>query len=253
MSKFIIKQAYAEAIDLQQRNQFDEAKQIYKKILSIDDTEANAHHLLSLIYLVEKDHKLAKEHIEKAVDIAPNVAIFQSNYGGLLYSIGETQKAIKALKASVKLDKKLLQSYYSLGVIYSDINEHEKAIKSYNSALDINNDSVETHNNLANIYSAISENEKARTHFKKTIDLAPTEVYPRFNMSIFLIKAGDFKEAISILNELVQNNTATKEVFNNLGIAYKGLEDNENAKKMFEEALKIDDKFDLARKNIENL
>ncbi|MBH44883.1 MAG: hypothetical protein CMD88_05445 [Gammaproteobacteria bacterium] len=253
MSKFIIKQAFAEAIDLQQRNQFDEAKQIYKKILSINDNEANAHHLISLIYLVEKDHTLARKHIEKAIEIAPNTAIFQSNYGGFLYSIGEIQKAIKALKSSLKLDKKLFQSHYSLGVIYSDIKEYEKAIEAYSSALNLNNESAEAHNNIANLYNTMSDNENARLHYKKTIDLSPTEVYPRFNMSNFLIKIGNFKEAITILDELVQNNTATKEVFNNLGIAYKGLEDNENAKKMFEEALKIDNKFDLARKNIENL
>ena len=103
MSNFIIKQAFAEAMDLHKRNQFDEAKQIYKKILSVDSSEPNANHLISLIYTVEGDYKSAKEHIEKAIEKEPNQAIFHSNYGGLLQTMGKSKDAIRAYKKSLKI------------------------------------------------------------------------------------------------------------------------------------------------------
>ena len=46
MSDFLIKQAFAEAMDLQKSNQLDKAKEIYKKILKVDESEPNAHHLI---------------------------------------------------------------------------------------------------------------------------------------------------------------------------------------------------------------
>jgi Tfp pilus assembly protein PilF len=52
MAEFLIDQAMKEAIDLQNRNQLDDAKSIYNKILAHDKNNSDAYHLLSLIYLV---------------------------------------------------------------------------------------------------------------------------------------------------------------------------------------------------------
>ena len=51
MSKFLIKQAFAEAMDLHKQNRFEEAKVIYNKILTVNDSEPNAHHLISLVFM----------------------------------------------------------------------------------------------------------------------------------------------------------------------------------------------------------
>ena len=45
----------------------------------------------------------------------------------------------------------------------------------------------------------------------------------------------------------------SKEVYNSLGVAHKGLEDIEMAKKMFNQALDLDSNFDLAQKNLDSL
>ena len=67
MSKFLIKQAFAEAMDLHKQNRFDEAKVIYNKILTVNDSEPNAHHLISLVFMAEGDFVNAKKHIEVAI------------------------------------------------------------------------------------------------------------------------------------------------------------------------------------------
>ena len=91
MSKFLIKQAFAEAMDLHRQNRFEEAKAIYNKILTVNESEPNAHHLISLIFMAEGDFENSKKHIEIAIDKAPNQAVFHSNYGSLLHSMGEYQ------------------------------------------------------------------------------------------------------------------------------------------------------------------
>ena len=55
------------------------------------------------------------------------------------------------------------------------------------------------------------------------------------------------------LNELIDMGLESKEVFNSLGVAYKGLEDNKNAKNMFNKSLEIDPEFLLAQKNLDSL
>ena len=55
------------------------------------------------------------------------------------------------------------------------------------------------------------------------------------------------------MEELLQMDLTSKEVFNSLGVAYKGLDDDTNAAKMFNKALEIDSEFSLARKNLDSL
>jgi Tfp pilus assembly protein PilF len=45
----------------------------------------------------------------------------------------------------------------------------------------------------------------------------------------------------------------SKEVYNSLGVSYKGLNDDKNASKMFKKSLQIDPDFSLARKNLDSL
>ena len=67
MSEFLIEQAMREAIDLQNRNQLDDAKSIYKKIITHDKNNSDAYHLISLIYLVEGKLDEAKNNIMSAI------------------------------------------------------------------------------------------------------------------------------------------------------------------------------------------
>ena len=252
MSKFLIKQAFAEAMDLHKQNRFEEAKTIYNKILSVDESEPNAHHLISLIFMAEGDFKNSKKHIEIAIAKAPTQAVFHSNYGSLLHSMGEYQLAVNAIKKSLKLDKKLFQSYYSLGIIYTDMQEHDKAVENYNKALELNSQSSEAHNNLANLFSSLN-NPEAEFHYKKTIELLPNEIYPRLNYSNYLIKHNKFSESLEHLEELIEMGLESKEVYNSLGVSYKGLNDDDSASKMFHKSLEIDPEFTLAQKNLDSL
>ena len=60
MSKFFIKQAFAEAMDLQKNGRLSEAKEIYLKILVQSPNDANALHLISLVFMAEGNYDEAK-------------------------------------------------------------------------------------------------------------------------------------------------------------------------------------------------
>ena len=252
MSKFLIRQAFAEAMDLHKQNRFDEAKELYNKILTVDESEPNAHHLISLIFMAEGDFESAKHHIEIAISKAPEQAIFHSNYGSLLHSMGENQLAVNAIKKSLKIDKKLFQSYYSLGIIYTDMFNFEKAVNSYTTAIELDSTSSAAHNNLANLFSNM-DNKEAEYHYKKNIELVPNEIYPRLNIANYYIKNSMFNESLFFLNELLDMGLSSKEVYNSLGVSYKGLEDDKNAREMFSKSLEIDPDFLLAKKNLDSL
>ena len=127
MVEFLVDQALREAIDLQNRNQLDEAKSIYKKIIDHDDKNSDAYHLLSLINLVEGKLDDARDNIVAAINLQPEIAVYHSNYGNILFHSNNLEFAIQEHKRAIKLDKKNFQSFYGLGVIYSHLNNYQKS------------------------------------------------------------------------------------------------------------------------------
>lgn len=255
MSEFFIKQAMMEAIDLQKRNQLDDAKSIYKKVIQQDANNSDAFHLLSLIDLVQGDLVAAKENISKAISLQSEIAIYHSNYGNILYHSNDLEYAIKEHKKAIKLDKKLFQSLYSLGIIYAHLKNYPKAVEYYKKALAIDNDSSEAHNNIANVYNQINPNE-AEYHYMRVIELSNDDPIPYINISNYYLKNVKYKKCVKTLEDALEKNIKAKELYNNLGIAYLATKDNAKSKEMFKLALNIDKNYQPAidnLKNVENL
>ena len=79
MSELLIDQAMREAIDLQNRNQLDDAKAIYQKIIVHDKNNSDAYHLISLIHLVEGKLDEARNNIITAIELQPDISVYHSN------------------------------------------------------------------------------------------------------------------------------------------------------------------------------
>tara|TARA_B100001113_G_scaffold352542_1_gene354254 strand:- start:13338 stop:14111 length:774 start_codon:yes stop_codon:yes gene_type:complete len=252
MTEFSIDQALREAIDLQSRNQFEEAKSIYKKIIKHDDKNSDAYHLLSLIELVHNKLDEAKLNVTKAIELQPEVSVYHSNYGNILYQSNNLEFAIQEHKRAIKLDKKNFQSFYSLGVIYSHLKNYEKSVEYYKKALELDGDSLAAHNNLANVYNKINPNE-AEKHYLKLIDLKPNDPMPFINISNHYLKNTKYKKCVEILERALADSIVAKELYNNLGIAYLATKENIKSKNMFELALKIDSNYKPALDNLNNL
>jgi len=252
MSEFSIDQAMREAIDLQSRNQFDEAKSIYKKIIEHDDENSDAYHLLSLIDLVHNKLDEAKSNILKAIELQPEISVYHSNYGNILYQSNNLEFAIQEHKRAIKLDEKNFQSFYSLGIIYSHLKNYEKSIEFYKKAIKLDENSSVAHNNLANIYNRVNPNE-AEIHYLKVIELTPNDPMPYINISNHYLQNTKYKKCVEILERAISQSIEAKELYNNLGIAYLATKENAKSKSMFELALKIDAKYKPALDNLNNL
>ncbi len=252
MTEFLIDQAMKEAIDLQSRNQYEEAKSIYKKIIKHDDKNSDAYHLLSLIELVHGHVDQAKSNIMKAIELQPDISVYHSNYGNILYQTNNLEFSIQEHKRAIKLDKKNFQSYYSLGVVYAHLNNYEKSVEFYKKAIELDSESSVAHNNLANIYNKINPNN-AEEHYLKVIELTPNDPMPYINISNHYLQNTKYKKCVEILEKAMSESIKAKELYNNLGIAYLATKENAKSKDMFEQALKLDSNYKPALDNLENL
>ena len=252
MVEFLIDQALREAIDLHNRNQLDDAKSLYNKIIEHDKKNSDAYHLLSLINLVEGKLDEANANIAKAIELQPNIAVYHSNFGNILYHSNNLESAIKEHKRALAIDKKNFQSFYGLGVIYSHLKNYQFAEDNYKKALSLDDNSSVAHNNLANLYNHVNPN-KAEKHYLKVLELVPDDPMPYINISNYYLKNTKYKKCVETLEDALTKKLKTKELLNNLGIAYLATKENEKSKAMFLEALEIDPNYKPAADNLENL
>ena len=112
------------SINLRQKD-FTAAEEAYKKAIEINPNSADAYNGLATVYNAQKKFDLAAEASTKAQQLAaaanPGAAGDASssfNQGVILWNAGKIQDAKKNFEDAVKIDPKLADAHYWLGMAY---------------------------------------------------------------------------------------------------------------------------------------
>lgn len=150
------------------------AKELAEKALTMDDTSATAHALLSNIYLVKEHYDHAIAELEKALTLNPYRADNVGLLGIVLNYAGETQKAIAMFKKAMTLNPIPPDWYYhQLAASYAATGQYDKAISNYKKSLERNPDNIPAHSGLAAIYGATEQQDRAQEEEQEVLRLDP--------------------------------------------------------------------------------
>jgi adenylate cyclase len=90
-----------------------------QKAISLDESNATAHSLLSSIYTFQNKYELAINEAERAIELNPNDSGSYSELGWALLWSGRVDEAIKALEMSLRLDSSSPHNvWFHLGIAY---------------------------------------------------------------------------------------------------------------------------------------
>ena len=121
-----------------------DCKSIIHSSLNTSPKNARVHLGLAGIYFKDRDFESAIASFEKAASIYPDLptthATFSQNYGAALLGIGNVEKAIFQLVASIHLDPSLVNAHYNLGISYARIKDFPRATKQFNKVLELSSD-----------------------------------------------------------------------------------------------------------------
>lgn len=84
--------------------EYEEAKKVYEKILSLDPDDDIAHDSLANVLHKLGDHETAQIHHKKAIELDPEYAPHYFNYANTLYDIGLKDNALVNYKKAYELD-----------------------------------------------------------------------------------------------------------------------------------------------------
>ncbi len=148
------------ALQHQQAGDLQKAEVLYRQVLQAEPNQADAWHLLGVIFALRGQQEQALAFFDKAIAIDSNEAMFYFNQGNAL----------------------------------ADLKRFDKALVSYDRAIAIEPDYVSGYLNRANALQALNRFDEAIFNHDRVIDLDSSYISAYWNKSLVLLLIGDFNQ-----------------------------------------------------------
>jgi adenylate cyclase len=168
------------------KESLDRAEELAKKALVLDESLAQAHFQLSLVYLFKKQFDKALEEAEHAVTLAPASAMACFQLGTALLHSERFEEAILQFKKSLRLDpaRPYSQCLNNLGSAYRFLGRYDDAIATLKRMLHIYPDHLPGHLNAAATYTLAGREEEARAEVAEVMRIDPQFSLERYARTI---------------------------------------------------------------------
>jgi len=170
----------------------------------------------------------------------------------VLYSSGQFQEAIDAIKALNDEFPNVPLFFNILGACYKALGELEESIRMFETAIIIKPDYAEAYKNLGISYKNLGQLDAAVKSFKQATMIEPSYVDAYYNLAITHKELGQLNAAVKSYEKLLTINPNFAEAHNNLGNALKDLELLDDAVISYKKAITINPNFAEAHNNLGN-
>jgi adenylate cyclase len=141
----------------------DDALELGKKAVSLDESSPQGHVILGNVYLWKKRHQEAIAELKKAVFLNPNDADALSSLGGALVFSGLPEKALGYLEKAIRLNPNYPEHYiFNLGHAFFELKMYDEAVAALQKSIIKNPNFMPAHGMLASCYGHLGKKEFAR-------------------------------------------------------------------------------------------
>jgi protein O-mannosyl-transferase len=177
----------------------DEAGAHYVKALEINPNYAEAHYNLGSLLDDMGRANEAMSHYLRALEINPGDTESHNALGVLLAKMGRADEALTHFQGALELRPDYAEAHNNLGILLARMGRTDEAVAHYQKALAINPNYAEAHNNLGVLLASIGRSHEAIAHCRRALDINPGEIGPLKNLALALVRAEQWTEAISVL------------------------------------------------------
>lgn len=213
----------------------DRALDFYNKAYQLREGRRNIELLLDMAVFYDelgKEH-LAIEKFKEVIDINPEDA---RAYYGLAMTFDndmEYDDAIKLYKKAIELDDKYDRAYFFLANAYDETGEKEKAIESYKKVNELNPEDYWAYVNLGVIYEEQNQNLLAKEATEKALEIEPSHYKALFNMGVILKNLGSLEESKLYYIKAIEKEPHYPYSYLNLGVIFIEEEEYKKAIEVF--------------------
>lgn len=192
------------AIASHQAGRLSEAEKLYRQVLERQPEDADALHMLGVLYHQCGDSSRAAELIQKSVAIKPGNAGAQYNLGIVLYRQRKNNEAIVCFHRALETGPESAPVHNNLGLALAGRGNTDDAIRHYRRALEIDPNDGNVHNNLGVALQTQGKLEDAATCYQIAINKKPDLIQARLSLSAVLSTLGRDGEARGHLEDAIR-------------------------------------------------
>jgi tetratricopeptide (TPR) repeat protein len=191
-------QLAAQAMAALQQGHLDQAEQLCLRVLSLSADDANALHLLALVY--KRADRLAQSLVffERVLALhahAPFLPTVRGNYGNTLKEAGRHYEALEQYRLALEQSPDSAGMYNNMGNAYKDLCLWPQAEQAYQRALALDPLNADTLNNLGGVALNAGRHQDAVQLFRQVLQIDPDHAQACYNLGNALQDLSDFQGA----------------------------------------------------------
>lgn len=192
-----------QAQQLHQAGRLQQAAELYRQVLADNPHQADAHHLLGLIYSQQGAADPALAHLRQAVALNGGEPTYHNNLGEALRRAGRLDEAVNSYQQSLALRPAFAEAHYNLANVYRQQGRLAEAVSHYQQAISARPDYARAHHNLGNAFLAASQPEAAIVAYQEAVRLQPGQPDWHYNLALALKQIGEWEAAVHHLQQAV--------------------------------------------------
>ncbi|XP_042172385.1 Bardet-Biedl syndrome 4 protein-like isoform X3 [Oncorhynchus tshawytscha] len=207
------------------------AIEVYQEAGKLNEKDWEINHNLGVCYSFIKDFQNSEEQLNAALQLKKHDRTFMT-LGKVHLLAGDTDKAIEVYKSAVEFSPENAELLTTLGLLYLQLGKYQKAFEHLGNAL--------THD--PNNYKAISCLKRA--HY-----LSPFDWKVLYNLGLVHLTMQQYASAFHFLSAATNLQPHLGELYMLLAVALTNLEDVDNARRSYEQAVALDQSNPLVNLN----
>jgi tetratricopeptide (TPR) repeat protein len=227
------------AIIAHQAGDLAQASQMYEKVLAGEAGNAEAMHMLGVLYHQQGDHSRAIELMGRAVVQQPNNPVFHADLAEVYRANGEYERAAGCCRAAIGLRPDYPEALANLGLALQGMGRRDEAVEQYHNALRLRPNFAIPHNSLGNLALEARRLEQALAHYRRAVQIDPRHFAARGNLGQLLLDLGQPLEALPHCEAAVRLRPNLAGLHHNLGNALRALERHAQARIAYLEAIRL--------------
>ncbi|KAI5100276.1 Bardet-Biedl syndrome 4 protein [Silurus meridionalis] len=258
------------------------AIEVYNEVARLNQRDWEINHNLGVCYIYTKDFKSAEEHLNMALQLNKHNMTYMML--GKVYLLQEdTEKAIEIYKSAVEFSPENTELLTTLGLLYMQLGKYQRAFEHLGNALtyDANNykailaagSMMQTHgdfdvamnkyrvaaftvpespplwNNIGMCFFGKKKYVAAISCLKRANYLSPFDWKVLYNLGLVHLTMQQYASAFHFLSAAINLHPRMGELYMLLAVALTNLDDVENARRSYEQAVQLDESKPLVNLN----
>ncbi len=130
---------------------------------------------LARIHMRNGEKEKSEMYFKKAIEIAPSVSLYRSNYGTLLFGQKRMAEAQEQFEKAIQFNPYFTDAYFNLGAIHGEAGHHDQAIACFQKAIDLKPDYAEAYYYIGITYDFKGDKATGSAYKAKAAQLNPAK------------------------------------------------------------------------------